>query len=174
MIETKRLRCEPLTTAHAEAMYPILIDERIYTYLPGQAPASVDALRKRYQFLSAGKSPDGTEHWLNWMLFKRDTGEPIGFFQATVRPADCSVAYVFNPMFWRNGYATEASCAIITHLFERYDIPTVMAEIDYRNETSIRLVKRLGFSFIRHDPESGDDIFEITRLRWFKEHPLPR
>src|SRR6476659_1981195 len=157
MVVTKRLRCEPVTPGHAEAMYPVLVDARIYTYSTEKPPASVEALRKRYLFLSAGKSPDGTEHWLNWMLLKRDTGEPIGFFQATVRPARCSIAYILNPRFWRNGFAREASCAIIAHLFERYAMPSVVAEINPLNEPSIRLVKRLGFSYIRHDRDEGDD-----------------
>jgi [ribosomal protein S5]-alanine N-acetyltransferase len=172
MILTRRLRCEPVSVHHAEIMYPVLLDERIYTYLPEKPPASVEALRKRYEFLSTGKSPDGTEYWLNWMLFKQDTGEPIGFFQATVRPPSCSIAYVFNPGFWQQGYAAEAGGAIITHLFERYKLSTIIAEIDKRNTRSIRLVKGLGLSFVSHDPESGDDIFEIDRAGWLEKHPL--
>ena len=112
MIETHRLRCEPLSASHADAMYPLLKNEQIYTYLPEEPPNSVEELRSRYKFLAAGKSPDGAEHWLNWILFLRRTGEPIGFFQATVRPPDCSFAYVLNPAFWRHGYATEASIAL--------------------------------------------------------------
>ena len=42
MIETQRLRCEPVRIEHAEAMYPVLLDPRIYTYLPERPPPSVD------------------------------------------------------------------------------------------------------------------------------------
>jgi hypothetical protein len=80
MIETQRLRCEPVRIEHAETMYPVLLDPRIYAYLPERPPVSIDALRRRYEVLSAGKSPDGSEHWLNWMLFLRATGEAIGYY----------------------------------------------------------------------------------------------
>jgi RimJ/RimL family protein N-acetyltransferase len=166
MIETLRLRCEPVRIEHAEAIYLVLLDPRIYAYLPERPPPSVDALRKRYEVLSAGRSPDGREHWLNWMLFLRATGEAIGYYQATVRPAGCSIAYVINPAFWRRGYAVEAGRAIIPHLFERYAVPCVTAEIDRRNGASIELAKRLGLSLVRHDVDSGDDIFEVTRRAW--------
>ena len=174
MIETQRLRCEPVQIEHAEAMYPVLLDPRIYTYLPERPPPSVDALRRRYETLSAGKSPDGSEHWLNWMLFLRATGEAIGYYQATVRPAGCSIAYIINPAFWRRGYAAEAGRAIIPHLFERYAIPAVTAEIDRRNDASIELAGRLGLSLVRHDVDSGDGIFEITRSAWLGDGSSPQ
>jgi len=47
-------------------------------------------------------------------------------------------------------------------------MPSVVAEINPLNEPSIRLVKRLGFSFIRHDRDEGDDIFEMMRPRWIE------
>ena len=166
MIETERLWCEPVTAAHADAMFPVLSDRRIYTYLPEQPPSSVDALRERYGFLSLVKSPDGTESWLNWILRLRSTRVPIGFYQATVRPAHCSIAYVLDPEHWRKGYATEASNAILTHLFETYRMAAVTVESSVRNEASVALVKRLGFSFVRHDAAESDDIYEITRSAW--------
>lgn len=170
MIETHRLRCEPLSASHADAMYPLLKNEQIYTYLPEEPPNSVEELRSRYKFLAAGKSPDGAEHWLNWILFLRRTGEPIGFFQATVRPPHCSFAYVLNPAFWRHGYATEASIAIITQLFQRFGLASVRTEINMRNAASIALAKRIGLKFVRHEAEEEDDIYEITHSAWNEVH----
>ena len=166
LIETERLFCEPLTAAHADEMYPVLSDRRIYAWLPEQPPSSVDALRERYAFLSRGKSPDGTEDWLNWILRLRRTKDPIGFYQATVRPANCSIAFVLNPVHWGKGYATEASHAILTNLFERHGVAVARAEISVRNGASIELVRRLGFSFVRHDAAESDDIYEITERAW--------
>lgn len=167
---TQRLWFDPVTAAHADEVFPVVSDPRIYTYLPEQPPSSVDALRKRYEFLSRRKSPDGTEIWLNWILRLRETNDPIGFYQATVRAASCSIAYGIHPKHWRRGYATEASHTIITHLFETYGVASVTTEISVRNEASIRLVKRLGFSFVRHDPAERDDIHEIVRSAWIARH----
>ena len=170
MIETKRLRCEPLTVAHADEMYPVLVDETMYAHVPEKPPSSVAALRTRYEFLRAGRSPDGGERWLNWVLRLRETSELIGFYQATVRPSTCSIGFVLNPTYWGRGYATEAGLAILTRLFESLGVATVTAEIDPRNSASIRLVRRLGFSFARHDERANDDIFELTQSDWVGRH----
>jgi len=173
IITTNRLRVEPLTTGHADVMYPLLLDERIYVYLSEEPPASADALRKRYELLSSGRSPDGSDHWLNWILLDRGTEQPIGSLQATVRANGCSVAYVLNPRFWGQGYATEAARAVITHLFNSFEIPAVTAEIHPRNAASRRLVERLGFSLVGHDADADDDLFEITRADWLSRNPAP-
>ena len=83
-----------------------------------------------------------------------------------MRATDCSVAFVLHPEHWRKGYATEASNAIITHLFERYGVAVARAEVSVRNEASIELVKRLGFAFVRHDAAEADDIYEVGRSAW--------
>ncbi len=96
----------------------------------------------------------------------RGHGEPIGFYQATVRPAGCLIAYVLGAEHWRKGYAMEAGDAIIAHLFALHGVASVTAEIDARNAASVALAKRLGFSFAHHDAAERDDVYEITRTAW--------
>lgn len=38
VLETERLKLEPLTPSHALPLFPILSDERIYTYIPDNPP----------------------------------------------------------------------------------------------------------------------------------------
>ena len=175
MIKTKRLRLEPVTPAHAEAMFEVLSDERIYTYLPTSPPASLDALRDSYEFLARGESPDGHESWLNWILVSSESGRALGYFQATVRePESCLIAYVLNPAHWGKGHAREASVALIRHLFERYDVPSVEAHIDTRNEPSLRLVESLGMVRTRtvrdadefKGSRSDEHVFRVSRPEW--------
>ena len=45
-------------------MFPVLLDERIYRYIPGKPYTSVGGLAERYRRLEAG-SPDAGEQWLN-------------------------------------------------------------------------------------------------------------
>jgi len=175
MIETERLQLEPITPAHAEAMFDLLSDERIYTYLPTGPPASLESLRESYEFLSRGESPDGRERWLNWILVDREGGQALGYFQATVRePESCLIAYVLGPAHWGKGHAREASAALIGHLFERYDVPAVEAYIDTRNEPSIRLVESLGLLRTRtiqdadefKGSRSDEHVFRVSREEW--------
>lgn len=145
-IQTARLRLEPLCEKHADIVFEDLCDLRIYRFIADEPPESRDALHKRYRFLQAGRSPDGSEHWLNWIAYRRDTERPVGCFQASIRPGHpSSVAYIVFPKYWRRGYAREAMTFLGRYLFATYDIPVLVAEMDTRNEASVGLVSALGF-----------------------------
>jgi RimJ/RimL family protein N-acetyltransferase len=108
---------------------------------PTCPPASVEALARQ-------ASPDGAEIWLNWAIGAAHGASFAGYVQATVRPARAaaSIACLVFPDQWRRGVATEAVGAVVTHLFARYPIGRIDAEIDARNRASIALVEALGFA----------------------------
>jgi RimJ/RimL family protein N-acetyltransferase len=152
----------------------------LYAFLPGDPPRSLDALEKRYAFLQLGKSPDGKEHWLNWIIFDRRTGTPLGFFQATVRDdAPSDIAYIVFSAHWRQGTAREAGAAVIDHTFDRYPTPLLAANMDTRNVASIRLVEALGFKRTAFLPNadtfkgitSDEYRYELTRESWAGQKP---
>ena len=143
---TRRLDILPLAAEHASTLFEPLQDPLLYVYIPDEPPESVEALRRRYEFLADGKSPDGKEHWLNWTLFRSVDGVPIGTWQATVRNGEPSdVAYMVFSEHWRRGFACEAGCAILPHIFREYETPLVAANIDTENTASIRLAESLRF-----------------------------
>jgi hypothetical protein len=47
--------------------------------------------------------------------------------------------------FWRQGFASEASRAFMDVGFERLRVPRLFAEVDNRNEVSIRILEKFGF-----------------------------
>src|SRR5438876_6922922 len=79
-IESKTLRLEPLTVAHAEEMFEPLSATALYDYTPGAPPASVAALRDRYLKLERGTSADRGQVWLNWII-RLTSGRCVGFVQ---------------------------------------------------------------------------------------------
>ncbi|HMI92050.1 MAG TPA: GNAT family N-acetyltransferase, partial [Polyangiales bacterium] len=168
-ITSPRLRGEPVELRHAPAMTRALSDPRIWRYLPDGAP-TLERLERQYAFLTAGKSPDGTEHWLTWILFEHGTApDPIGFIQATIKePAAAHIAYVLQPSHWRRGYAREAISALLDLVFARYRVARAVAEMDMRNEASIALAHSLGF---RHagtseTPTGQEHAYELTPVDW--------
>ena len=171
-LHTKRLTLAPLVVAHADALYPILADPRQLEYLDEGAPASLDALRERYCKLESRRSADGREHWLNWALLLRQDGDnAIGFVQATVQQDRRAwVAYEVAYAWWGQGFATEATRAMVEHLLVHYAVRQCMATVDRRNERSWRLLERLGF--VRADAaqaaamevQAGDWLYLSTRL----------
>ena len=136
---------EPLEARHAEAMYPILCDAELHRYLDQPPPASLDALRKRYEYLERRASPDGSQHWLNWIVVPAN-GEPIGFVQATVEETTASIAYLLARNEWGRGHATRACRLMIDDLVARYGVRRLTATAEVENMRSIRLLERLGFT----------------------------
>ena len=176
-IHTARLRLEPLRAQHAAVVWEPLQDSALYTYLPDDAPSRSN-LQRRYAFLERGLSPDGTQHWLNWVAFLRDSMTPIGSFQATLpKKAPGSFAYIVFPPRWRQGYAREMAQCVLTHLFETHQPPSLYAEIDTRNTGSIRLVESLGLT--RVSTTVGADFFKgassdeyqysVSREEWLQK-----
>src|SRR3954449_9883718 len=82
-LETERLRLDPLTVADAEPMVEVLGDPALYDVIGGDPP-TLDALHARYVRLVAGRSDDGRETWLNWIVRLRDGDGAVGTLQATI------------------------------------------------------------------------------------------
>jgi RimJ/RimL family protein N-acetyltransferase len=132
-------------------MFDGLSDPVCYRYIPQDPPASVESLIIRYRQLESGRSPDGTQAWLNWALIDRD-GKAHGYVQATVDmlSKEAQLAYFVFSRSQRQGYAKEALDRLIPALRETYGVAKFGAEIDTRNVASIRLVESLGFMLTQH------------------------
>ncbi len=149
-LRTARLRLEPILPSHADELFEPLQNSRLYTYIPQDPPPSKEALRERFGRLASGRSPDGTQAWLNWAARRRDNGEVIGLYQATVYPdRTADIAYITFTSHQGQGFAREVCSEILRHLGRRHGVEVVGADIDTRNQASITLIERLGFLFVR-------------------------
>ena len=144
-ISSERLVVEPQTVQHAEEMFRLLSDPAIYEY-ENAPPSSLDWLRERFERLETRCSPDGTQHWLNWVIRVPDVGL-AGYVQATVHPdRRASIAYELASRFWGRGLASEAVRAMIPALIEDYGVLRLYAAFKRANHRSQRLLERLGFT----------------------------
>jgi len=143
---TPDLVLEPLTVAHAEAMFPVLSDPELYRYLDYGPPPSVEHVRNVYARLEKGVSPDGTETWLNWILCL-DGNVPIGYVQATLESSNTAwIAYFLSRAHWGHGYASAATKTMLSHLVQRYETAEFLATVETENARSIALLERLDFN----------------------------
>jgi ribosomal-protein-alanine N-acetyltransferase len=158
-LQTARLTLEPITAAHADALYPSLQDERLYTFIPQDPPQSLRELAARYQRLSTRLSPDGHEAWLNWAMRLNATSDYAGTLQATVYPnATALLAYMCFEPFQRQGFAKEGCQRVLDLLAGDYGVRLVAAEIDTRNRASISLIESLEFSRVAFHRDA--DVFK--------------
>ncbi len=109
ILKTERLLFEPLLPKHAPLLHGALADERLYRFIPTDAPESVGALRTRYRKLASRRFPDGSEAWLNFAVRLRQDGSRagtsyVGTLEATVYPdRSARVAYTVFVPFWDRG-----------------------------------------------------------------------
>ena len=136
---------EPRSTSHAEELFPVLSDPHIYEFLDEDPPASIAALRERLARSESRRSPDGSEHWLNWVV-RDEVGAVAGQIQTTVFPdATANVAYVFARSHWGRGIAFSAVERMLQTVREAFVVATFYVVFEHENHRSKRLAARLGF-----------------------------
>jgi RimJ/RimL family protein N-acetyltransferase len=145
VIETERLVLEPLRVDHAEEMAPALGDTALHTYTGGE-PATLEQLAERYRWQAAGRSPDGTQGWLNWIARHRRTAAPVGTVQATLTRVGpwthAEVAWVVAVPHQRQGYASEAAAAMVAWL-RRNGVSGFTAHVHPDHAASAGVARRL-------------------------------
>lgn len=55
------------------------------------------------------------------------------------------IGFILHPDHWRRGLAREALEAVIPHIFSRFPVDALTADVDPRNSASLALLKGLGF-----------------------------
>ena len=143
-LPTERLVLEPLRLAHAAACFASFTQPSLYRYIDMPMPADEPDLRRRFAAWIKG-SGRSSELWANWIALDRRSGQPAGWFQATVHERHADIAYVVFDAFQRRGMAVEAVQAICAHLFAVSGIDEVRAQTDDRNNSSIRVAVGAGF-----------------------------
>jgi len=141
-ITTPRLHLEPLRIDHAGELAPVLDDQALHAFTGG-APSTEEELRERYARQVAGRSPDGADDWLNWVVRDRATHEAIGTLQATVSGRTAELAWVIATSRQGEGLATEAATAV-RDVLRSAGIATFVAHVHPDHAASAAIARRLG------------------------------
>lgn len=173
-IDSRRLILEPLAEHHASEAWQGLRDPRLYAFIPAEPPPSPSVVAERYRKLEERRSPDGQEIWLNWIARERARGLVVGTFQATIAPSAAYVAYMLFHESWGCGFGREGLAAVAGALFDRTSLDHLKAEVDERNERSVRLLRAVGFE-VTARVENADQFkgatsnelhFSLSREAW--------
>ncbi|QEL55553.1 GNAT family N-acetyltransferase [Chromobacterium paludis] len=170
-IVTPRLRLLPLGAEHADALFPLLRQPRIYDWISMRRPESAEALARRWGELRQEGAGEREEYFFGWAAQRAADGAWLGALDADVR-ADgvaVNVGYWFGPEYWGQGYASEAVLALAGHLSGQ-GVHEQRATVTLGNEASMRVLERAGFVRGRVLPDNDtvggclvDDI-EFVRL----------
>lgn len=86
--------------------------------------------------------------FLGWILVR-----PMGFFTDSPRFDDIELGWRFKQVSWGKGVATEAASAVISFLATQEQVNSVSAIAVEENLGSIKVMKKLGMTFVKKAPE---------------------
>jgi RimJ/RimL family protein N-acetyltransferase len=145
-LRTDRLDLEPLRVDHADEMARVLSDPQLHVFIGG-SPPDVDQLRERYRRQVVGRSSDGLQRWLNWVVRRRDDGQALGYVQATVtqEPGGLSaeIAWVIGTAHQGRGYAREAAQAMAAWLRDQ-GVVQLVAHVHPQHRASNAVARSVG------------------------------
>ncbi|MFD7734762.1 GNAT family N-acetyltransferase [Kitasatospora phosalacinea] len=146
---TGPLRLEPLRVGHAAEAFALFDDVRLHAWIGGE-PLGAEQLRARYGRLAVGRSPDGAQGWLNWMLRRTADGLLVGTVQATLeRTPDgrlvAELAWVVGSAHQGRGYAREGALAVARWL-RGQGVDLLLAHVHPGHAASAAVARALGLA----------------------------
>ncbi len=103
-----------------------------------------------------------------------ENGTPVGVVTLIQRDylEHPDIGFAFLPQYAKNGYAFEASNAVLHNVCSPGKLQTVLATTIPDNSSSIQLLKKLGFAF-RNEIRTGTDtlhVYAVTADKLHKQH----
>ncbi|WP_375502063.1 GNAT family N-acetyltransferase [uncultured Jatrophihabitans sp.] len=142
------LDLEPLRVEHAEELAPLLADPALHEFIGGE-PETLAGLRARYIRQAVGRSPDGAQRWLNWVMRVRADRAPVGTVQATVTDdglrAVAEVAWVVASAHQSKGHAKEGAATVASWLRGQAAV-TIVAHIHPSHVASQGVARAIGLA----------------------------
>ena len=144
-LATERLTIRWLGAADAPALLAIFGDPVVCRYWSHPPLADLAAAGRMVEEIHAHFA---ARTLFQWGLARRDGGGVIGTctlgsLNAEHRRAE--VGFALRHDHWGRGYVAEAMPALIAFAFETLGLHRLEADVDPRNEASVRVVERLGF-----------------------------
>lgn len=135
-LRTPRLLLRRARPDDLEGLHAVLSNEQAMTYWSGPPHSEIGQTRDWLDGMMASTPEESEDFVISYH------GKAIGKIGAYRLP---EFGYILAPEHWGLGLASEAMTAFLRHVFTRADVSRLTADIDPRNERSLRLVRRFGF-----------------------------
>ncbi len=149
IIETERLVIRRLSIDDAEFILDLLNQPSFLRYIGDkQVRNSADAIR----YIETGPIASYERFGFGLYLVElKESGESIGICGLLKRDSlpDVDVGFAFLPSYWAHGYAFESAAAVMNYGREVLALRRIVAITSPDNESSIRLLEKIGLRFER-------------------------
>jgi ribosomal-protein-alanine N-acetyltransferase len=151
-IETQRLIIRNFVAADAPALTRTLSDPRIFTHLPETVPELADVERLIAWFMerdARNRNPNQENSFFgtNFALVEKAAQNIIGWCGLqpfAPYPDKMEIFYGLSPVYWNQGYGTEAARAVLRYGLEVLGLDQVVAGVKPENTASIRVLEKIG------------------------------
>jgi ribosomal-protein-alanine N-acetyltransferase len=164
---TERLMIRSPQEKDLEPITALWTDPDVTRYIGGPRDGDMVADSFR-QYISDPQALLQEEWELWWSIIDQSSGQFIGLNAILEKEVEgetvFDLGYFLLPSFWGQGYATEASRRVVAYAFEELNLPSLVAIIDPRNQTSQSVAQKLGMQLERETLRSDGVIRRVYRL----------
>jgi RimJ/RimL family protein N-acetyltransferase len=180
-LETRRLTLRRFTEADEDDLVELDSDPEVMRFLNGGRPTPREEVRDRI-LPALFRLYERSDDFGFWAAQDRSTGRFLGWFHFRLHedePGDVELGYRLRRSAWGQGYATEASRALIDKGFTELGVDRVVAETMAVNAGSRRVMEKAGLTLVRTFYRDGLEAVEgfehgvveyaLTRADWERE-----
>jgi ribosomal-protein-alanine N-acetyltransferase len=160
ILETNRLRLRRLSVDDAEFILRLLNEPSFIQNIGDRGVRTIEDARV---YILRGPVASYEQFGFGLLLVEqKDSGLPIGMCGLLKRDVleHVDIGYALLPEFWSKGYALESASAVMSYAREELGAKQVLAVVNADNQSSIRLLEKMGFQYERMIRLS-DDASEI-------------
>ena len=158
-LETDRLILRRFENDDIEALYCLLKDEEVNTFLPWFPVKSIEETKDFYKKRFANKK-------YAFAICLKEDPFPIGYIKASLDESH-DFGYALGKKFWHRGIVTEAGRALIEQL-KRDGIPFITATHDKNNPRSGGVMRQLGMKYCYSYEEQWQPKSFLVTFRMFQ------
>ena len=143
-IETERLILRRYKETDIDAIYDIITDKRLSTYIKFPELTKEQELECIKEWI---KEADDSKYE-RWVIERKKDDAIVGNIDVNTvvkKHNYCNVGYTIRYDYWGNGYAAEALEAVSNHLLEESGYYLVECSCNELNKQSFRVMEKAGF-----------------------------
>jgi ribosomal-protein-alanine N-acetyltransferase len=142
---TARLQLRPISLNDIYNFYQLRSNPKVIEFMDTDPIKSLqDAEQKIRDSLDLYNNKMG----ITWTINGKAHGNFMGyctFWRLDRKNARSELGYAMLPEFWGNGYMEEALRAVVEFAYEEWQLHSIEANVNPKNERSIVLLNKLGF-----------------------------
>jgi len=167
---TERLRLRGWSEADRLPLVAIKTDPSNWRFIGNGQPQTAEQATDLLAVLQEEWEAAGVG---SWAVVVAATGELLGDCGVKLTDRGPQLAYMIARGQWGNGFATEASRAVLGHVFVAHDWPAVYASTSVENIASQRVLEKVGMQTRRtiEGPYGREAWYELRRDEF--PHPAP-